>query len=146
MELRKSKFGLSGVIIGAIALMIAVTNFWAGPFAPQPSIETTIAEKVSSIRQKTVDAIKGKKVDRTYIKQKWNIDKAINVAIPAISVIAIFLGILSFIKKEPSRIAGSATVLGFSAIAFQFIAMYLMALLVVLLIAAVVSNVDIGIG
>ena len=53
------------------------------------------------------------------------------------------LGVLAFAKHESTRVAGGAAALGVSAIAFQFIAMYAMALLVVLLISAALSSLGI---
>lgn len=140
MEFGKSKLGIFGIGIGAVALLLALINFWAGPFSPQPTFETTVAEKAASIRQATIDAFKGKEVKRFYVKPGCDTDKIIDVVIPVISVLAILLGLFSFITKEPIRIAGGAAALGISAIAFQFIAMYAMALLVVLLICAVLGS------
>lgn len=144
MTSNKSTLGLIGITIGTIALLLALIHFWAGPFSPQPTLETTIAEKTASIRQAAIDAIKGKEVEKSYIKPKWNTDKIINISIPVISVLAILFGLFSFIKKEPGRVAGGAAALGISAIAFQFIAMYAMALLGVLLICAVLISLGAG--
>lgn len=58
--------------------------------------------------------------------------------------LAFIFAALSFALKEPNRVSGGAAVLGVSAIAFQFIAMYAMALLVVILIAVVLSSLGVG--
>lgn len=144
MQTSKDKFGFFGILLGSIALMMALVSFWSGPFSPQPTLETTVVEKATSIRQKAMDILKGKEVEKTYIQPSWNIDKTIHTAIPVISVFAILFGLFSFIKKESNRVAGGAAALGISAMAFQFIAMYAMALLVVLLIVAALSTLDIA--
>lgn len=140
MNYSQSKLGFTGILLGSMALLLALTSFWAGPFSPQPSLESSIAETAASIRQATIDTLSGKEVQKTYRKKKWNLDKIIDVIIPTISAFAIILAVFSFINREPNRIAGSAAALGISAIVFQFIAMYAMALLVVIIIAAVLIS------
>jgi len=140
VEFGKSKLGLIGIGVGAAALLLALISFWAGPFSPQPTLETTVAEKAASIRHAAIEALKGKEVKKSYTKSNWDTDKVIDVIIPVTSVLAILLGLFSFITKGPTHIAGGAAALGVSAIAFQFIAMYAMALLVVLLICAVLGS------
>lgn len=144
MKLSQCKFGLSGAGLGGIALLLAVFTFWAGPFSPQPTLESTVAEKAAAIKNATLDALLGKEVQPTYVEKKWDIDKYISVTIPVIAVFAILLAVISFIVREPLRISASAAALGASAIAFQFIAMYAMALLVVLLICAVLAGLSPG--
>ncbi len=144
MELAKSKIGVAGIFLGSGALLLALIHFWGGPFSPQPTLEATIAEKAASLRKAAVDALAGKEIDKTSNKRAWNIDRVIDLIIPIISVAAIILAVFSFIGREPKRVSGCAAVLGISAIAFQFIAMYAMALLVVLLIVAVLGSIGGG--
>lgn len=118
-------------------------HFWAGPFSPQPTLETTVAEKAASIKNATIKALKGEEYRETY-KANWDTDKIIDVSTAVLGGLAFILSILAFAKQEPTRVAAGGAALGVSAIAFQFIAMYAMALLVVLLIAAVLSGLGIG--
>ncbi|WP_223669569.1 hypothetical protein [Kangiella shandongensis] len=62
--MKKSKFGTIGIILGALALVLALVHFWSGPFSPQPTLETTIAEKAASIRNATVNALTGKEIEK----------------------------------------------------------------------------------
>ncbi len=136
----KNKFGTCGIIIGGLALMLALIHFWAGPFSPQPSLESIVAEKAASIRQATIDALKGKKADSEPVKNDFNTDKITHIVTAVLGGLAFILAALSFSNHESKRAAGGAAALGISAIAFQFIAMYAMALLVVILISAVLSS------
>lgn len=138
--MKSSKLGMCGVVIGSIALMLALVHFWAGPFSPQPTLDTYVSEKAASIRQKTIDALRGKPVEKEYIKSNFDADKIAQVATAVLGALALIFAALSFSKHESARAAGSAAALGVSAIAFQFIAMYAMALLVVILIVAVLST------
>ena len=49
---------------------------------------------------------------------------------------------MGFAKHEPVRVAGGAAVLGAGAIAFQFAALAVGAIIVAILIAAVISQLD----
>lgn len=139
MSKASTKFGFIGISLGGIAILLALVHFWAGPFSPQPTLETTIAEKAASIKNATMKALKGEEYQETYTSS-WDADKITQVSTAVLGGLAFILAILAFAKREPNRIAAGAAALGISAIAFQFIAMYAMALLVVLLIAAVLSG------
>ncbi len=135
------KLSSIGIALGSAGLLLALVSFWAGPFSPQPSIETTVGEKVASIRSAALDALKGKEVEKKFVDPSWDLDKTIQVVTALLGGLAVVLGVAGYAKSEPKRIAGGAAALGVSAIAFQFIAMYAMALLVVLLIAAALQSV-----
>lgn len=143
MSKGSTKFGFIGIAFGGVALLLALVHFWAGPFSPQPTLETTVAEKAASIRNATIKALKGEEYKETY-KSNWDIDKITNVSTAILGGIAFILSIIAFAKQEPLRVSSGGAVLAVSAIAFQFIAMYAMALLVVLLIAAVISSLGFG--
>lgn len=122
-------------------MLLAVVHFWAGPFTPQPTIETSIAEKAVSIRNATLNALQGKEPTQETHTPTWTADKMTDVATATLGGLALIFAVVSFILREPMRIAASAAALGGSAIAFQFVAMYAMALLFVLLVCAVLSSV-----
>ncbi len=86
-----------------------------------------------------IDAISGKELVSETYKTQWTVDKVIDVIIPLLGGLAAILAVISFIQKEPSRVSGGAAVLGISAIAFQFVAMYVMAILAVFLIISVIG-------
>ena len=70
----QNKLGYLGVMLGAVALISALVHFWAGPFSPQPTLETAVADKVLAIRESTMNALKGEEYRET-ITQKWDADK-----------------------------------------------------------------------
>lgn len=144
MERQKIRYGITGILAGSIALLLALMHFWAGPFSPRPTIETVVAEKVSFVRSAALDALHGKEPVRQYTTERWDIDKAIAVLTALLGGLAVILGTISFATKEPLRVAGGAAALGVCAIALQFLAMHAMALLVVLLIVAVLSSLGLG--
>jgi cobalamin synthase len=140
----KSRYGSFGIIAGSIALILALVHFWAGPFSPQPTLESVVAQKAALIRSATIDALKGKEAAQSTYTSRWDADKVADVTIALLGGIALILAAVSMAMKEPIRLAGGAAALGIGAIAFQFIAMYAMALLVVFLVAAVLSSLGAG--
>lgn len=143
-EVEHSKYGFIGILIGGIALLLALVHFWAGPFSPQPTLETVVAQKAASIRTAALDALKGNAPKNEKVTSKWDNDKVSQVTTAVLGGLAFFLAVISFAQKEPFRVSGGAAALGVSAIAFQFIAMYAMALLVVILIAAALTSLGVG--
>ncbi|WP_415898300.1 hypothetical protein [Neptuniibacter sp. QD48_11] len=142
--MKNSKYGMFGIVVGAFALLLALVHFWAGPFSAQPTLETVVAQKAASIRSAALDALAGKEPASESATAHWDADKIADVVTALFGGLAVIFAVLSLVQKEPTRVAGGAAALGVSAIAFQFIAMYAMALLVVLLIAAVISSLGIG--
>ncbi len=137
---KENYLSLWGIGIGGLALLLALISFWAGPFAPQPSMETSIGEAAAKIRQSALDALAGREVKKSYTVKKYDIDDFINIATAVLGGLAILLAAISFAKNESKRAAGSAAALGVGAIAFQFIAMFAFALLAVILIGAVLVS------
>lgn len=136
---RDTKFGFIGMGFGSIALLLALVHFWAGPFSPAPTLETTIADKVASIRTTALKALKGEEY-REVVISDWDIDEIVNVITALLGGLAIIFSFFSLAKNEPKRVVVGGAILGASAIAFQFLAMFAMALLVVLLVYAVLSG------
>lgn len=69
-----------------------------------------------------------------------DLDVLVRLMIKILGGLALILAAVACVKKEPYVFPSGAAVLGGSAIAFQFIAMYAMALLAVLVICVVLSS------
>jgi hypothetical protein len=140
---QSSKFGLTGIAIGAIALLLALVHFWAGPFSPQPTLEQTVAEKAVAIKEATIAALNGE--EPVKIKhESMDTDNILRLVTAVLGGLAIILGVFGYAKKEPLRAAGGAAILGGSAIAFQFAVVALGAIVVAILVAAVLSQIGIS--
>ncbi len=145
MDKEKSTFSFIGIGLGAIALMLALIHFWAGPFSPQPSLEEVVAEKAVSIRDATIAALKGEPAPATEpAVSGYDLDDFASIATATLGGLAVILGVVGIALKEPTRVAGGAAVLGAGAIAFQFAAMALGIFIVVILVAAVVGELGLG--
>lgn len=135
------KFGYFGIGLGSAALLLALVHFWAGPFSPQPTLETTIAEKAASIRTATLKALKGEDYKEVK-KQESDVDRVVAVLTAVLGAAALIASVVSFANQEPKRVAVGGAILGVTAIAFQFLAMFAMALLFILLVCAVLVTID----
>lgn len=145
MESEKSTFGFIGIGVGALALMLALVHFWAGPFSPQPSLEQTVAEKAVSIRDATVAALKGETAPAPEsASSSYDLDEIASIATAVLGGLAVILAVIGIAMKEPARVAGGAAALGAGAIAFQFAAMALGIIVLVILISAVLGSLGFG--
>lgn len=142
MSQNRPKIGTVGIAIGALALLLALFHFYAGPFSAQPDLEQTIAEKAVAIRDATVAALKGKEIPNKSWTSKWDADKLIDVITALFGGLAIVLGICGYARKESLRFAGGAAVLGAGAIAFQFAAIALGAIVFAIILAIVLSQLN----
>lgn len=141
MEEKKSTLSFIGIGLGAVALMLALVHFWAGPFTPQPSLEQTVAEKAVSIRDATVAALKGEAAPAPQKAHAgYDIDRLASIATAVLGGLAVILAVIGIALKEPMRVAGGAAALGVGAIAFQFAALALGVIAVVILVAVVLGG------
>ena len=143
MKESRSTIGFIGIGIGAIALLVAIFHFWAGPFSPQPSLEKTVAEKAVAIKNATIAALKGEEFKDEVAARKIDLDQGLRIGASVLGGLAIILGVVSFAKKEPLRVGGGAAVLGGAAVAFQFAIIALGAIVGAILIGAVLSQIGI---
>jgi hypothetical protein len=143
MDNRKASIGFIGIGIGAIAMLMGIVHFFAGPFSPRPGIETTVAEKAVAIKNATIAALKGEKAEEKVLPSDIDLDEALRIATGVLGGLAIVLGVVGFAKGEPLRVGGSAAVLGGAAVAFQFAIIAVGAIVGAILIAAVISQIGI---
>ncbi len=136
-----SKFGFIGIGFGAVALLLALLHFWAGPFSPRPSLEQTVAEKAASIKNITIAALRGKKASIPEPRGSMDADKITNIVTALLGGIAIIFGVIGFANKEPIRVSSGAAILGGGAIAFQFAVLAIGIIIVVILVMYVLSQI-----
>ncbi|MEI7367657.1 hypothetical protein WCT94_08505 [Pectobacterium sp. 1950-15] len=134
---KKSKFSTIGMVLGALALLIAVSYFWAGPSTPEVTIEEQIAEKIVSIRDTTLNRLMGKAPSTQQPESPFNERRLVISATSALGCLAIIFAVFGFARRESARPCISAAMLGIAVIAFPFIisainmAFTLMALVVI---------------
>lgn len=143
MENKKSLLGFIGIAMGSMSLLLALFHFYAGPFTPQPTLEDTVVQKATVIRNATISALKGEEQKKKTVRVVMDSDKLIQITVSLFGGIAIILNVIGFAIKEAPRVIGGAEILGISAIAFQFLTLALAALIFVILIVAVLNQIGI---
>lgn len=124
MKNKTSILSSIGIAIGAIALLLSLTHFWAGPFAPKPDLHETVAEKAAAFKEATMAAIKGEKLSAPKADVN-DIDKTIDILTAISAGLAIVLGVVGYARKEPIHSSSGAVFLGVSAITFQLLTLFL---------------------
>lgn len=124
-----------GLVLGALALLVAVIAFWSPPAAPPASAK----DRIGAVRDAAVSAVFGVKVEAVEVARPWHQARWLALAIAVAAVLAIIGGLVGWVRGENARYGGAATLLGVTALVFQFVASVVPALLAVLLIAALVT-------
>lgn len=140
----RANFSIGGIGLGGAALLLALIHFYAGPFAPQPSIERTVAETAVAIRDATVAAMRGEEIVESTSSRDYDLDRILQITAAVLGGCAVILGVIGFARGEPGRAAGGAAALGAGAIAFQFAMIAIGAIVLAILIAAVISQLGFG--
>jgi hypothetical protein len=142
MERKRPVISLVAISLGAVALLLAIAHFWAGPFSPQPKLETTVSEKAVAIRNATIAALKGEEapVEEVAESKSWDLDKGTRLATAVLAGLAIILAVVGLAFHEPIRAAAGGVILGGAALAFQFAILAIGAIFVAILIAAVLGE------
>ena len=140
----KKSIGMIGFLLGVLGLGGALMHFWMGPIETQPPIENVVAEKAANIKKSFLSKLKGEEpveIQSTQAEVKsWDPDRVVDTVTIIFGFFALVLGALAFILREDKRVAGMAAAFGTGAIAFQFAIVAIGALILVILIAAVLSD------
>ena len=126
---------------GALALALAMLVVFGGPFAPQPSIGTTVGEIAGEMRAAALRAMNGEPQPAP-VPRGWDIDRVLMLAAPLIGVLAIVLSMIAGLRGEGYRLAGYGAALGAGAIVFQFVWWIALLIAGVIMLLAIIKNVD----
>ena len=116
--LKQNIFGISGIIIALIALILAI---FQDNFRPPPE-KTTLAQDILSIG-KSLAGVKEK---------KHNPYDAIGITYIALGILGFIAAIVSYAQKEPLKIAGIAGSVAIAAILWEYVIVAFVIALVIL--------------
>jgi len=139
---RSSTFGILGTVLGFLAFAAVVGHYFVGPIEPPPPVEVSIAEKAASIRDATVAALKGEEYEASSERVPKTLDDYLVYAFIALAMVAILMAVIGFVRREPLRPSIAGAALGGLAIVFQVTITLFFALLFVLLLSAVLDQLD----
>ncbi len=139
MYIKRNLFSFIGLLLGALALLLAITHFLAGPFSPPPSLETLVAGKITAVRESALAALKGVPLPEKQRVRSWDIDTILTISTSFTAIIAIVFGVVATFYKENRLGIQAALLFGAGTLAFQVAMVWLMLVLAVFLIAMVVA-------
>jgi hypothetical protein len=134
-------WGHAAMGAGALALALAMLTVFGGPFAPQPSVGTTIGEIAGEMRAAALRAVNGEPQPAP-VSRGWDIDRVLIVAAPLIGVLAVVLSMIAALRGERYRLAGYGAALGVGAIVFQFVWWIALLIAGMILLVSVIENID----
>lgn len=138
-DLRNHKWGLASIGFGGVALIVTCIVMFAGPFAPQQSVGTTIGEIIGDISVSAFKTVRGEELPAPETAA-WDIDRVLLITGPILAVLAFFTAIISAFKHDPRRLPTYGAVLGFSAIAMQFLWWLVLIIAGVALLISIMEN------
>ncbi len=138
--------GMWGTIVGLIAFGVGIFHFTFGPLEEPEPIESFVADTTVKLKEAIKAKMQGKDYSPSSIQQSLDIDEIIFQSVMVSGFIALALGIMGFTQNEEIRPSGMAFVLGGAAITLQLSLVFLGALLVFLIIAAIISGLGLDLG
>lgn len=144
MHSEASTAGWVGITLGAMALLLALVHFYAGPFTPQPRIEDVVANKAVAIKQAAVAALKGEKLAPREAPKRFDADRIAQTAVAVMGGASVVFAVIGFVRRESLRAAVGAACLGAAALAFQFLAIALGVIVLAILVSAAVGTLGVS--
>jgi hypothetical protein len=143
IDVRTVGFSVAAIGLGAAGLFIALLVMYAGPFAPQQDIGTTIGEIAGNIRASAWRSFLGlQQPESTVLQRTWNIDRILMAAAPSAGVLGVLMSIVAYIRREPRRVASYGMALSVCAIFVQVLFVILMIVAGVMLLVSILENMD----
>jgi len=136
---KSATFGWIGFAAGAVALLMALAIFWAGPFAPQQPVGLSLGELAAEVGKSAMRSAAGLPQPEPESLPR-DIDDYLKVVVALLGGLAIILAATGLIRHEAIRPAVAAIAIGGGAILFQFFAWMVLAVLGVLLIMALLQS------
>ncbi len=143
MHEKKTTFGLAGIAVGGLALVLTLVHFWIGPLQPEPSLEETVTDAARSIKSAAVAAWTGEEVEEAS-RSGVSIDKIIDGVSVGLAGVAMVLAVVGFARREPLRAAFGAALLGGLTLTFEFAAWFFGAAILAIVALFVMSLLGFG--
>ncbi|ATM77142.1 hypothetical protein CRN79_15425 [Serratia fonticola] len=143
--LRQNIFGWSGIALGGLALLLAMVHFYAGPFAPQQTLESLVAGKAVAIKESLLASLAGHQIPEKVSQPQYDVDRILKIVTAVLAVGAVVLGAIAGACKENPRAVSAAVMLGIGTLAFQ-IAMFAFGVVMAIFLVLLVLSLIFGVG
>jgi hypothetical protein len=138
------RLGITGSIVGLLALVAAVLPQWVLPavFPPKP-LDQVIVETGQRVKDRLIARVKRLDRPRESSQERtasaaWS--QALSIAAVSLGLLAIALAVFSAIRQEERASAGIAAALGIGAIAFEVLWIAIAAVIVIMIVYAVLNH------
>ena len=112
--------GWLGFLTGAVALLVALIVFYAGPFAPQQELSVSLGQLAADTGKSAVRSFFGM-AQPDAVPVERTLDDYLQIAVAVLGGLAVILGFAGLIRGEDRRAWQAAVSLGAGAILFQFL-------------------------
>jgi hypothetical protein len=129
--------GWVGFLTGAVARVLTIVTFWAGPLAPQQTPGVTLGELAADIAASAARSVAGQPQPAAVMPAR-DVGDWIAVGVGALAGLAMVLGLAAVLRRERTRVAVSGVVLGGLAVGFQLFNWAVMMAAGALVVAALV--------
>lgn len=146
MHAKNNALGYLGLLCGIFALGAALFHFWMGPFSEPPALEDVVANEVQNLREALAATIAGQEIKSARRPKPYNVDKLYTATTVTFGFLAIVLATLAFVRREDARASAAGAVLGLGAVAFQFSVAALGFIALSILVAMILSKLNISSG
>jgi hypothetical protein len=133
-------WGHVAISAGALALAIAMIHVFGGPFAPQPSVGTTVGEIAGEMRAAALRAVNGE-AQPAPEPRGWDIDRVLMLAAPLLGALAIVLAMVAALRREGWRLATYGAALGVGAIVVQMVWWIALLIAGTILLVTIIENI-----
>lgn len=133
--------GSLGFLLGAVALIMVLVIFVAGPFAPQPTTGASVGEIAGEAGKAALRNWLG--MEQPTTQRVRTLDDYLELGTIIAGALAVLLGLFASLRGERQALATTALALGVSAVALQLfvatIGMIIGALVLCAIILAIAS-------
>ena len=141
--IRSAPFSYAASGLGATALFLALLIVYAGPFAAQPDVGTSIGQIAGDMRAAAQRALQGLPQPEATVQQPvWDIDRILMAGAPALGVVGLIMAIVAFIRREPKRAATCGMASSGGAILVQVLLIAVLIIAGVMLLIGIMQNMD----
>lgn len=133
--------GFISFAFGALALLVVLIQFSAGPFAPRQSNSVSIGEFAAEVREAAKRKLTGQPAPAP-VAAPMDVDRILKIAAMVLAGIAIIGGSIALLMQEPSALAIAAISLGGSAVLMQFVIWLALLVAGVILMGFILKNMD----